>query len=620
MKNARSFSVALLPIGLALTLAACGQPSTSVQPAAAASPVASLPATTPVTSPDTGTAGQPDASLPGAYLVGFRQSAGSLGTQSVGTLSVEAQAFAVQAAGGVITSQYAELSALAVQLTPEALARLKADPNVEYVEPDYQRHALGFRSGSTDAGIRTSNSLSAQTGSAQSVSAQSVSAQAARWTASGETTWGDTALRVPTLRSAGYTGSGVAVCVGDTGIDGNHPEFQNRLKGYQNFTSDANRTSAYSLNDVSHHGTHVSGTIFAQYGAGTGAGGLQSGEDPNGVGGVAAGVNLYMARVLGDSGSGSSSQIINGVNWCAGKLKSKGGTEAHVVVSLSLGGGSASTTEQRAYTAAYNAGALIVAASGNDGAAVSYPAAYTNVLAVGAIDDSGTVAGFSNFGSKVSLVGPGVHVLSSVPLGQGSAASASAVNVPAFTDVSGADKSGKGTFTGNVVAAGDGTGTAGAGQFCGTGTRNAALNGNIALIARGTCTFEEKVANASASGAKGVMLYNNTAGPLGASLTNTYSIPVVGLTQQGGQATLAKLPTTGTVAITAADYEYFDGTSMATPHVSAAAAVVWAAKPTLTPASLTALLQNTATDLGAAGKDNSYGYGLVNPYKAITGN
>ena len=606
MKNARSFSVALLPIGLALTLAACGQPSTTTQPAAPTSPVAAVP----VSSPDTLIAGQPDAFQPGAYLVGFRQSAGTLGTQGVGTLSVEAQALAVQAAGGVVTSQYAELSALAAHLTQGALARLKADPNVEYVEPDYQRHVLGSRSGGTDAGVKASSGLSAQT----------VTAQAARWTASGETTWGDIALRVPTLRSAGYTGSGVAVCVGDTGIDGNHPEFQNRLKGYQNFTSDANRTSAYSLNDVSHHGTHVSGTIFAQYGAGTGASGLQSGEDQDGVGGVAAGVNLYMARVLGDSGSGSSSQIINGVNWCAGKLKSKGGPEAHVVISLSLGGGSASNTEQRAYTAAYNAGALIVAASGNDGAAVSYPAAYTNVLAVGAIDDSGTVASFSNFGSKVSLVGPGVHVLSSVPLGQGSAASASAVNVSAYTDVSGADKSGKGTFTGNIVAAGDGTGTAGAGQFCGTGTRNAALSGNIALISRGTCTFEEKVANASASGARGVMIYNNAAGPLGTSLTNAYTIPVVGLTQPDGQATLVKLPTTGTVAVTAADYEYFDGTSMATPHVSAAAAVVWAAKPTLTPASLTTLLQNTATDLGAAGKDNSYGYGLVNPYKAITGN
>jgi len=597
-RSTGSLPTALLFTSLALALASCGQQT------------ASSPAPTPVQAIASDTPSQATTAEDGAYLVGFRQTESTLGTQSVGVLSVSAQALAVQSVGGLVTSQFGELSALAARLSPAALAKLKADPNVEYVEPDYQRHALGFRSGVTDASLK----------SGSAISAQAVSAQAVRWTASGETTWGDTALRVPTLRGAGYTGAGVAVCVGDTGIDGNHPEFQKKLKGYRNFTSDANRTSAYSLNDLSHHGTHVSGTIFAQYGAGTGASGLQSGEDPNGVGGVASGVNLYMARVLGDDGTGASSQIISGVNWCASQLRSKGGTEAHVVVSLSLGGGGASQTEQRAYTAAYNAGALIVAATGNDGAAVSYPAAYTNVLAVGAVDDTGTVASFSNFGSKVALVGPGVHVLSSVPLGQGSAASASAVNVAAYTDVSGADKSGKGTFSGSIVAAGDGTGTAGAGQFCGTGTRNAALSGKIALIARGTCSFEEKVANASASGAKAVMIYNNVAGPLGASLTNTYTIPVVGLTQTDGQATLAKLPTTGTVAVTSADYEYFDGTSMATPHVSAAAAVVWAAKSSLTPAQLTSLLTSTATDLGAAGKDTSYGYGLVNPYKAITGN
>lgn len=600
-------STGLLALGLSLTLAACGQQNAAL-PGTAAQPT-EQPIEQPTAQAPAVVAGQPDTAENGAYLVGFRETPTIVGTQSVGTLVVEAQALTVQAAGGMVTSQFANISALAARLTPEALARLKANPNVEYVEPDYQRHALGFRSGVTDAGVTASG-----------LSAQAVSAQAVRWTANGETTWGDAALRVPTLQTNTYTGSGVAVCVGDTGIDGNHPEFQKKLTGYQNFTSDANRTSAYALNDVSHHGTHVSGTIFAQYGAGTGAGGLQPGESTNGVGGVATGIHLYMARVLGDSGSGSSSQIINGVNWCAGQLTSKGGTEAHVVISLSLGGGGASRTEQRAYTAAFNSGALIVAATGNDGAAVSYPAAYTNVLAVGAIDDSGTVASFSNFGSKVSLVGPGVHVLSSVPLGQGSAASASAVNVPAYTDVSGADKSGKATFTGNVVAAGDGTGTVRANQFCGTATRNAALSGNIALISRGTCSFEEKVANASASGARGVMIYNYAAGPLGMSLTNSYTIPVVGLTQTDGQATLAKLPTTGTVAVTSADYEYFDGTSMATPHVSAAAAVVWAAKPTLTPASLTTLLQNTAIDLGAAGKDNSYGYGLVDPYKAITGN
>lgn len=577
----------LLAATLALTLAACGQQTQ------APAPVAATPAPA------------ADEAIAGAYLVGFKESA--LGAQSLSAQDLAAQAQiqaqAITAAGGVLTSQWAEISAAAVRLSPEALRRLEGNPLVEYVEPDLKRVALGRRSGTTDGSV-----------GAGGLSAQGLSAQATSlYTPSGEYTWGDNALRVSQMRASGYTGAGVAVCIGDTGIDGNHPEFGRLLKGFKNFTGEAGRDSAYLLNDVNGHGTHVAGTVFAQYGAGTGAAGQQDGMDPNGVVGVATGVNLYMARVLGDTGSGSSSGIINGVNWCASQLKSQGGTEDKVVISLSLGGGRASQTEQRAYTSVYNKGALTIAATGNDGAAVSYPAAYNYVVGVGAIDDTEAKADFSNFGTQVDLVGPGVRVLSPIPLGQGTRASASGGGVT-FTDVQAADKSGKATFTGTVVAAGGTTN-----ELCGVGTRNAALSGNIALIARGTCSFEEKVANAVGSGAKAVMIYNNAAGPLGMSLTNSYSVPVVGITQADGQGLLGKLPTSGTVSVTGADYEYLDGTSMATPHVSAAAAVVWAAKPTLTNAGLLNLLTSTAKDLGTAGKDNNFGHGLVNPLKAITG-
>ncbi|WP_414656549.1 S8 family serine peptidase [Deinococcus sp. VB343] len=579
MKHTRT----LLAATLALTLASCGQQVAPAQNQPAAQ-----------TSTDSEV-------IAGAYLVGFKQSA--LSAQS---LSEQAalQAQAISAAGGVMTSQWVDISAAAVKLSPAALAKLQGNPLVEYVEPDLERHAMGSRSSG------------AVTQTRQALGAQALTTPP--YTASGEYTWGDNALKVEQLRASNYTGAGVAVCIGDTGIDGNHPEFQKKIKAFKNFTGEAGRDNPYALNDVSHHGTHVAGTVFAQYGAGTGASGTQDGMNANGVGGVASGVNLYIARVLGDSGSGSSSGIINGVNWCASQLKSQGGTENKVVISLSLGGGRASRTEQRAYTSVWQKGAFTVAATGNDGAAVSYPAAYTNVVGIGAIDNTEAKADFSNFGTQVDLVGPGVSVLSSIPLGQGTKASASGGGVT-FTDVSAADKSGKGTFSGTIVRAGDGTGTAGANEFCGTSTRNAALSGNIALISRGTCSFEEKTANAVASGAKAVMIYNNAAGSLGMSLTNAYSVPVVGILQADGQALLGKLPTTGTVAVTGADYEYFDGTSMATPHVSAAAAVVWAAKPTLTNTQLLSLLTSTAKDLGPAGKDDNFGYGLVQPLKAITG-
>ena len=585
----------LLATTLALTLAACGQPS-AVTPDAAAP-------TAPVAGTLTGT---------DSYLVGFRQplSAQNLGGQELAAQAA-VQAQAITAAGGVISSQWADISAAAVRLSPAALTKLRANPSVEYIEQEAVHRAQGRPSGTSDA--RPASALAAQ---GSTLSAQRLGAQAL-YAPSGEYTWGDNALRVPALRAAGYTGASttrVAVCVLDTGIDGNHPEVQRKLTGFKNFvTTETNRNDPYALNDVDGHGTHVAGTVFAQYGAGTGTTGLQSGMDAAGVGGVATGANLFVGRVLGDTGSGSSSGIINGVNWCVAQLKSQGGTQDRVVVSMSLGGGSKSQTEQRAYTAAYNKGALIIAATGNDGAAVSYPAAYTQVAGVAAVDSNLAKADFSNFGTQVDLSGPGVAVLSPVPLGQGTAASASGGGVT-FADVQAADKTGRGSFTGTVVAAG-GTNN----EFCGAGTRNAALNGNIALIARGTCSFEEKTANAVASGARGVMIYNNAAGALGISLTNTYAVPVLGIQQADGQALLGKLPASGTVAVTSADYAYLDGTSMATPHVSAAAAVVWAAKPTLTNTGLLNLLTSTARDLGTAGRDNNFGYGLVDPLKAITG-
>jgi subtilisin family serine protease len=63
--------------------------------------------------------------------------------------------------------------------------------------------------------------------------------------------------------------------------------------------------------------------------------------------------------------------------------------------------------------------------------------------------------------------------------------------------------------------------------------------------------------------------------------------------------------------VTASNYAYFDGTSMATPHVSAVAALVWSRNLNCTPLQLRNSLNKSAKDLGTAGRDNSYGFGLV---------
>ena len=554
-------------LGLALALAACGQQATPQNNASAQNGLSAQGVTGSQT-----------------YLIGFRAGKG-------------VNAAAISKVGGQLRRSFGNIEAASASLTPSQAAQLAQDPSVEYVEAAVRRFIDGRPSGVGDTLGKPGGALGGLN---------------VNWQPQGEYTYGDVALNVPTLAAKGYTGSGIAVCVGDTGIDANHPEFAGKLAGYKNFMGDG-RDNAYLLNDLSHHGTHVSGTIFAQYGAGTGAAGLQNGMDPNGVGGVAPGVNLYMARVLGDDGSGSDEGVVAGVNWCVSQLASQGGHERHVVVSLSLGSDVGSKTEKRAFQAAYDAGALIVAAAGNDADKLAhYPAEYPSVVKVGALDNRANLASFSNYNSKQELVAPGVAVLSSVPLGQGLGASASADGVPAYSSVNPATFAAQGTVNAEIVAAG-GTDN----KFCGTDVINPALAGKIALISRGSCSFAQKVDNAVASGALAVIIYNNVLGTVNATLGSPKSIPVVTVTQADGLATMSRVPTGGSVSIHSADYEYFDGTSMATPHVSGAAALVWAAKPNLSNAELRDLLDATATDLGANGRDNFFGNGLVNPTAAI---
>jgi subtilisin family serine protease len=149
---------------------------------------------------------------------------------------------------------------------------------------------------------------------------------------------------------------------------------------------------------------------------------------------------------------------------------------------------------------------------------------------------------------------------------------------------------------------------------CGTGEASCAgAAGKVCLIQRGTNTFAEKVLNCQTGGGVAAVIYNNVDGALLGTLGGVAtSIPSVGISKADGETLVAQqLGQTATVSVAASNYAKFDGTSMATPHVSAVAALVWSYYPTCTNAQVRNVLDATAKDLGAAGRDVYYGYGLV---------
>jgi subtilisin family serine protease len=98
-------------------------------------------------------------------------------------------------------------------------------------------------------------------------------------------------------------------------------------------------------------------------------------------------------------------------------------------------------------------------------------------------------------------------------------------------------------------------------------------------------------------------------GTLGTTVT---TIPSLGVSGTDGEALLAtRLGQSTTVAITPVSYEYYNGTSMATPHVSAVAALVWSYFPSCTSEQIRSTLRKSAQDLGDVGRDDKYGHGLV---------
>ena len=182
-----------------------------------------------------------------------------------------------------------------------------------------------------------------------------------------------------------------AVAIIDTGIQSSHPDL--------NVVGGKNCSTGKSYEDGNGHGTHVAGTVAAR-------------DNAEAVVGVAPGAPLYAVRVLNNSGSGSWSSVICGIDWVTGKA---GTIKA---ANMSLGGGASQSVDDAVRRSAVS-GVFYALAAGNDGtdACTKSPARAGNgtnngIMTVAATDSSEKEASWSNYGSCVDIWAPGVSILS----------------------------------------------------------------------------------------------------------------------------------------------------------------------------------------------------------------
>lgn len=233
----------------------------------------------------------------------------------------------------------------------------------------------------------------------------------ATFEAIGESTpWGVDRVDADVAHGDGTTGDGADIAIIDTGIDSDHPDLVDNLgsgKAYVEAGTDYDGSSCsgngnthyQSWDDDNDHGTHCAGI----------AAGVDNSE---GVIGVAPGATLHAVKALSCSGTGYLSDIAAGVEYTA--------NQGWDVASMSLGSSSDTSTLRDACQYAADQGVLVVAAAGNDGPCtdcVSYPAAYSSVVAVSATTSSDDLASFSSTGPEIDIAAPGSSILSTVPGG-----------------------------------------------------------------------------------------------------------------------------------------------------------------------------------------------------------
>jgi len=267
--------------------------------------------------------------------------------------SQQAQQDAVERSGSRVRNVLSLINGLAIDLpadrAAEALASLQAEPSVEgvYLDPTIaaQGEATVSAQGEGADGEGADGEGADGEGADLVIYINPVPAPPAE-----VYPWGLDAIGVPDThaRWPGFQGAGVTVAILDTGIDTTHPELQKNISGGVNARGDENQRDYRDLNG---HGTHMAGIIAAAL-------------NRWGVVGAAPRARIYAVRVLDKNGGGKLSDLISGMGWVASRSDIR-------LVNMSLGfpgelveEGSLKLLEQ-AVTALFKKGLIMVAAVGN---------------------------------------------------------------------------------------------------------------------------------------------------------------------------------------------------------------------------------------------------------------
>ncbi|AOW77408.1 peptidase S8 [Colwellia sp. PAMC 20917] len=435
--------------------------------------------------------------------------------------------------------------------------RMKKDSSIEFIEPDYKRFLMAQNQ-----------------------------------------PWGIAQTQSDQLTD--NDGANMTVCIIDSGYEQANPDLNaNNASGTNN-----SGTGNWYQNGGS-HGTHVAGTIA----------GVNNSE---GVVGIMpnTNVNLHIVKVFNEAGWGYVGELSDAVDTCV--------NNGAKVINMSLGGAGSSVTEKNALQAAADSGVLLVAASGNDGnTTLSYPASYDAVMAVGALDSNNQHAEFSQYTPQVEISAPGEAVLSTVAgdgrlgfINLGSATYANDI-VPQTHYI----ESGGSFVVSNVNSSANGV--LASCTLSGSSYSCSNVAGNICLAERndnqkGSNYPEINPAKACAdAGASGVIVYSDSTrpglqNPFLVDSTNAVSVPSVSVSRALGQQLLTQLGSAATLTVNGSqNYAYYNGTSMATPHVTGVAAIVWSNNIDCSADEVRSALKSTAIDLNVAGRDDKTGFGLV---------